>query len=246
MIAAGAARLSYGARQGSATNRRETAMELFEVMRTTFSAREFTDDPVEDSTLYRLIDNARFASSGGNRQGWHVIVVRDRATREALVQAATPAAKLYSAQVRAGENPWNTIDPTAVDEATIAEARAPGALTEPLLEAPVLLLVCVDLRVVASVDRDLDRIGVISGGSVYPFVWNILLAARHEGLGGTLTTMPVAGEPELQTLLGIPSHVAIAAVLPIGRPKKQLTKLRRKPVEEITSLEQWDGEPLRA
>ena len=65
MIAAGGARLSYGAHEASSTNRRETAMELFEVMRTTFSAREFTDDPVEDSTLYRLIDNARFASSGG-------------------------------------------------------------------------------------------------------------------------------------------------------------------------------------
>ena len=44
-------------------------MELFEVMRTTFSAREFTDVPVDDATLHRLIDNARFASSGGNRQG---------------------------------------------------------------------------------------------------------------------------------------------------------------------------------
>ena len=87
---------------------------------------------------------------------------------------------------------------------------------------------------------------MISGASVYPFVWNILLAARHEGLGGTLTTMPVIGESKIQELLGIPSHVALAAVIPMGRPVKQLTKLRRKPVEEIASLERWDGEPLRA
>ena len=220
-------------------------MELFEVMRTTFSAREFTDEPVDDATLYRLIDEARFASSGGNRQGWHVIVVREQATREALARLAAPAAQLYSAQVRAGESPWNTVDPSSVDAATVAETSAPRGLTEPLLRAPVLLLVCVDLRVVASIDRDLARVGVISGASVYPFAWNILLAARHEGLGGTLTTMPIVGEPEIQALLGIPEHVAVAAVIPMGRPVKQLTKLRRKPVEEITSLERWDGASLQ-
>jgi nitroreductase len=220
-------------------------VELFEVMRTTFSAREFTDDPIDDATIYRLIDNARFASSGGNRQGWHVIVARDQATREALVESATPVAQLYAAQNRAGENPWNTVVESSVDPTSVGDRPAPRALTEPLLQAPVLLLVCVDLRVVASIDRDLDRIGVVSGASVYPFAWNILLAARHEGLGGTLTTMPIAGEPKLQRLLGIPRHVALAAVIPLGRPVRQLTKLRRKPVEEITSLERWDGEPLR-
>ena len=54
------------------------AMELYDVMRTTFSAREFTADPVPDETLFKILDRARFAPSGGNRQGWRVIVVRDR------------------------------------------------------------------------------------------------------------------------------------------------------------------------
>src|SRR5437764_1498193 len=59
-------------------------MELDDVLRTTFSARDFTSDPLPDATLYRILDRARFAPSGGNRQGWRVVVVRDRATREAL------------------------------------------------------------------------------------------------------------------------------------------------------------------
>src|SRR5437667_11617801 len=82
-------------------------MDLYEALGTTFSAREFTDDPVPDATLFTILDRARFAPSGGNRQGWHVIVVRDRATREALAALATPAAKRYTAQREAGENPWN-------------------------------------------------------------------------------------------------------------------------------------------
>ena len=57
------------------------AMELYEVMRTTFAARDFVDEPVSDESLARILDNARFAPSGGNRQGWKVIVVRDDATR---------------------------------------------------------------------------------------------------------------------------------------------------------------------
>ena len=219
-------------------------MELFDVMHTTFAAREFTDDPLPDATLFRILDHARFAPSGGNRQGWHVVVVRDRATRAALADLSAPAAKRYAAQVQARENPWNTIDATSVDAATIERTPPPARLIEPPLKAAVVLVVCVDLKVVASMDQGLSRVGVISGASIYPFAWNILLAARHEGFGGTITTLAVAQEPKVQALLGIPRHVAVAAVMPLGRPVKQLRRLARKPVPEFATLERWGGPPL--
>ena len=59
-----------------------TRMELYDVMRTTGAVRRFTDDPLPDEVLERILDNARFAPTGGNRQGARVIVVRDRATRD--------------------------------------------------------------------------------------------------------------------------------------------------------------------
>lgn len=214
-------------------------MELYEVMRTAFSARQFTDEPVPDEVLLRIIENARFAPSGGNRQGWHIIVVRDAATKSAIGDLAIPAAKQYAAQVQAGENPWNTIVPTKVDAATIEATVAPAGLVGTYAAAPVVLVVCVDLGVVASVDSELERVGVISGASIYPLVWNILLAARNEGYGGALTTMPIHEEPGLQALLGIPAQVAVAAVLPIGRPVRQLTKLKRKPVGDGMHFERW-------
>ena len=221
-------------------------MELYDVMQTTFSAREFTDDPLPDKTLYKILDHARFAASGGNRQGWHVIIVRHPGTREQLATLTEPAAKRYFAQIQADEPPWNSVVPTSVSDETIAKTELPPGLTGPLRKAPVVLVVCVDLRLVASDDQHLERVGVISGASVYPFVWNVLLAARHEGYGGTLTTMAVAQEPALQVLLGIPSHVAVAAVIPLGKPVKQLTRLRRKPVSEFTHIERWTGAPLEA
>jgi nitroreductase len=221
-------------------------MELFDVMHTTFAARDFTDDPLPNETLFRILDNARFAPSGGNRQGWRVLVVRDRRTREELAALAGPAAQRYAAQLQAGENPWNTVDPTAVDSATVERTPVPARLTEPVLRAAVVLVVCVDLRVVAATDQYLGRVGVVSGASIYPFAWNILLAARHEGFGGTITTLAVAQEPKVQELLGIPRHVAVCAVMPLGRPARPLRQLKRKAVPEFATLERWGGQPLVA
>jgi nitroreductase len=75
-------------------------------------------------------------------------------------------------------------------------------------------------------------------------VWNILLAARNEGYGGVLTTNVVAEEPRVKELLGIPDSYAVAAVLPLGKPVRQLTKLTRRPVAEIATRERFDGQPF--
>ena len=219
-------------------------MEFTEVARTTFSCREFTDEPVPDEVLYQLLDVARFASSGGNRQGWKVIVVKDRETRRRLAEASRPAWQLYQAQRAAGESPFNTVVPSTVDPEEGARRSAPAPLIDTLADVPVLLVVAVDLEMVASIDRDLDRVGVISGASVYPFVWNLLLAARDIGLGGALTTLFSAQEPEVQALLGLPPQVAVAALVPLGRPVRQLTKLTRRPVESFTTIDRYDGAPL--
>jgi nitroreductase len=214
-------------------------MELYDVMRTTFACREFTGEPVPDEVLHRILDNARFAPSGGNRQGWRVINVTDPALREQLADLSLPCATRYLLQVKAGENPMNTINPSSVSDAEVAAAEAPDWLVGHIRNAPTLLVITVDLSLVASMDKDLDRVGVISGGSIYPLAWNILLAARNEGYGGTMTTWGVAEEPAIQALLGIPEHWAVATIMPLGKPVKQLSKLRRKPVEEILRENRW-------
>ena len=217
-------------------------MDLYDVMRTTAAVREYTDDPLSDEVLERILDNARFAPTGGNRQGAHAVVVRDPQTRDRLAELAVPGARRYIAQLRIGESPWNPLQPCGADAETIAAVEVPSG--SPLRDAPVVLVVCVDLGVVAAFDQDLDRIGLIAGASVYPFVWNILLAARNEGYGGVLTTMAVAEEPRVKELLGIPADYAIAALLPIGKPVKQVKKLTRRPVSEFATKERFDGAPL--
>lgn len=217
-------------------------MELYEVMRTTFAAREFTDQQVSDATIAKILEQARFAPSGGNRQGWQVLVVRDDGSRARLRELIEPQMQRYVAQVKAGEAPLNTVHPSKVSAAEIAATQVPQQMLDNLTDAPVILLVFVDLSVVASFDSDLDRVGVISGASIYPFVWNILLAARNEGLGGTLTTFAAGAEDKVRGHFGVPDHMAFAAMIPIGQPVKQLTKLTRKPVSDFVRKERWDGE----
>jgi nitroreductase len=97
---------------------------------------------------------------------------------------------------------------------------------------------------VAALDKELDRVGIVGGASVYPLVWNILLAARNEGFGGTITTMAVAEEPRMRQLLGIPETYAVACVVPLGKPAHQPRKLSRLEVAELTRVEHWQGGPL--
>lgn len=216
-------------------------MQLYDVMRTTFAAREFTDDPLPDEVLERIFDNARFAPSGGNRQGAHVTVVRDAAVRRRLAELGMPAARRYFAQLQAGENPWNSIYPSGLPREAIDETGIPDTFVAPIAKAPVVLVVSVDLTVVAALDQHLDRVGIAGGASVYPLIWNILLAARSEGYGGTITTMAIAAEEEVRGLLGIPDRHAVAAVVPLGKPVRQLSKLRRRPVAEFITRDRFDG-----
>lgn len=221
-------------------------MDFSDVIRTTGATRRFADDPLPDEVLERILDNARFAPSGGNRQGVRVIVVRDRATREAIVELSVTGARRYIAQTKNGEGPWNPVQPMKVSPEEVAATEVPPYLGAPVLGAGAVLVVTVDLNVCAAFDQNLDRIGLIAGASVYPFVWSILLSARNEGYGGVLTTMAVAEEPAVKELLGIPDDYAIAAILPIGKPVKQVSKLTRKPVNELATRERFDGEPFGA
>jgi nitroreductase len=228
-------------------------VELRDALRTTGAAREFTPDPVPDEILFRIIDTARFAPSGGNRQAWHVVVLQDPTVRKALREIYTAGWYEYLAMTSEGLVPWAPITDRDAERAAIeakteviaADAAAgPGGFAEHFEEVPALLAVLADLRCLAAVDRDLGRYTLAGGASIYPFVWSLLLAARDEGLGGVVTTMVIRREHEVRALLGVPDELAVAAIVALGRPVTQPTKLTRRPVEAFTTVDRFDGPPL--
>ncbi len=219
-------------------------------MRTTGAVREFTDEPVADATIESILDVARFAPSGGNRQSWRVIVVHDSRTRQLVRDVYLNAWHDYVAHVLAGVVPFSPLaseSDRSAAQARYADAVAasrPDGFAETLDTVPVMLVVCADLTVLAATDRDLGRYQFIGGASIYPFVWNILLAARDHDLGGVMTTVAVRNEPDLLTLLRIPPTFAVAAIVVLGHPKRRLTTLTRRRVSEFATVDAFDGPEL--
>jgi nitroreductase len=229
-------------------------VDLAEALRTTGAVREFTDEPVDDATVHRLLDAARFAPNGGNRQAWRVVVVKDPATRRALRDSYLPGWYEYLAQVSAGLTPWAVVTDRALEASSVANAPeiaaaasdGPGGFAEHLDEVPVLMVLLADLTRLATVDRDCGHYTMIGGASIYPFAWSILLAARTEGLAGVMTTMVVRDEDTVKDLLGVPDTHSVAGVLALGHPVHQPTRLRRGPVDEFTTVDRFDGPALAA
>jgi len=227
-------------------------VDLVETLRTTGAVRDFRPDAVPDDIVARLLDTARFAPNGGNRQAWRVIVVRDSELRRGLRDCYLPGWYQYLAMGGAGLTPWAPVTDRQAEDAALqgasalaeAAAAGPGGFAEHLHEVPVLLVLLADLRRLAAVDRDLERYTLVGGASIYPFAWSILLAARAEGLAGVMTTMATRHEDEVRRLLGVPAEFAVAGVLALGHAVHQPTRLRREPVEHFATLVRFDGPPL--
>ncbi len=224
-----------------------SGVDLVAALRSTGAAREFTDQPVDDHTVWEILDDARFAPSGGNRQGWRVAVVKDAVLRTRLADAMRPVWDEYVAISHTGVTPF-TVVTAAGYRLERAEPPTAGHVPNPLIdgiaEVPVVLVVAGDLGRIAVMDKDLDRLPLTGGASIFPFCWSILLAARARGLGGVLTTFLSRAEPVVAADLGLPDDHALAATIFLGHPVHIASRLKRHPVSTFATVDRFDGAPL--
>ena len=201
-------------------------MELHEAARTMGTCRYFTPEPVPDDVLVPALDMARFAPTGGNRQGVRFVVVKDEAKRRQLAEWYLPSWKRYI---------------KAVDLATApATIRNANHFAEHLHEVPILVVVCARVGDLLATDARLDRLSVVGGCSIYPSVQNFLLGCREQGLGTALTTLLCYSEPEVKGLLGIPDDYLTAAHIAVGWPERPFpTRLSRRPLSEVAFLDSF-------
>jgi nitroreductase len=216
-------------------------VDLYEAMRCAPTTRRFRTDPVPGEIVRRVLENARFAPSGGNRQGWRVVAVKDADGRRALRDLYQPHWRAYM-ELTGGAA--LLADPDAADPRRLRMVKRADEFAERIGEVPLHLVVCARLADLAIVDAGLDRPSIVGGASVYPFVQNILLGLRAEGLGAALTTLLAPAEPDVKALLAIPDDVVLAAYVLVGyRDEPWPARLSRKPVEEFAFSERY-GEAL--
>lgn len=192
---------------------------VFEAIHSQRAIRYLKPDPVPDELIKQLLEAAIRAPSGSNRQQWGFIVIRDQETRNKL-------ADYYRRVVVPPPGP----DASGQQRRT---HRAAAHLAQHLQEVPAFIIACIR--------RDNSRGELNTGASIFPAVQNILLAARGLGLGSVLTTRCREVQSEFKELLGIPEHVDIAALLPIGYPAEGVGygPTVRRPLEEVVFYDKW-------
>ncbi|MBV9816878.1 MAG: nitroreductase family protein [Solirubrobacterales bacterium] len=212
---------------------------IYELMRGTPSTRSFTDRPVPREVLERVLDNARFAPSGGNRQGWRVIVVTDRDKRRRMRELYQEPWERYMRST-GGRDALAAPEASGLPPGRLAMLRGADEYARSFDEVPVHLVVCSLVEDLAITDAELDRPSIVGGASIYPFVHNVLLGLRHEGLGASFTTLLVPAEPALRELLAIPDEAAVAGHISVGyREDRWPRKLSRRPVSEFVFSERF-------
>ena len=219
-------------------------MELRDGIRTTGAVRGFTDQVVDDQVVHDILDDARFAPSGGNRQPWRVVVVKDPLLRHQLGDSMKPVWDEYVAISATGKTPFAVVDASAYQLASVTPGNVPNDLLDNIGSIPVVLAVAADLGSIAMMDKDLDRATITGGASIYPFCWSVVLAARSRGLGGVITTFASRVEPTTGPLLELPQNWALAATIFLGHPIKQTTKLKRHAVDKFTTIDAFNGTPF--
>lgn len=212
-------------------------MDFYEVVQTAGTGRYYKEDPIPDDVLKRVLNAARWAPQGGNRQPNRYVVVRDAEKKKALRDLYFPFWREYLAHAGIGEIAirGNAI-PKLLKDADI--------FADNFDKVPVIVVVCAHMADIHPTDLELDRDPIVYGASVYPAVQNMLLAARAEGLGGSLTTLLCHEEPEVKKLLNIPDEYATAAHVALGYLAVPFpSKLTRMPLAEVVFEEEF-GAPM--
>jgi nitroreductase len=213
---------------------------VYEAMRTLRAVRRLKPDPIPDDVLRRVLEAATWAPTGGNRQPWRIVVVKDPERKRRLGELYDErwnfASKMYRATL--------ADMPPEVRQSQERMLAAADHLGAHFGESPVIAIFCFNPKELAVTDANLERVSVVGGGSIYTAVENLLLACRVEGLGCVLTTILCMVESQVKDLLAIPEPWGTAAAVPIGYPiGRGHGPITRRSIDELTYVDSWGRRP---
>lgn len=211
--------------------------DILDVISTRKSIRRYTDEPIPDELIDKILEAARWAPSGENEQPWKLIVVRDPERRRLIGEFA----RVGSGQRATAEYCLGEIQPrfeTLKDPETKARVMKfmyTGEVSVFPAKAPVVIVVCGELKDMFDTPYDLSAC-----------IENMLLEAHSLGIGATWVHGP-AVYPRIvkrfKEFLGVPTgigDVKVLAIVSFGWPAEQRRHPRpKKNVDEFAYWEEW-------
>lgn len=204
-------------------------MGIFETMYNCRAMRRLKPEPVPEDLLLKLVDAGNQAPTGSNAQGVRWIVVRDAGQRARLAALNKQAVSAYAAPSsgRAAALPHQDADKRE------RMLRSVLWQAEHMQDIPALVIACYQF------DRPVAAGQAAGGGSIWPAVQNLLLAARALGLGAAPTTLGLADRDAAREVLALPDNVEAFCLIPVGYPMGRFGPVTRLPVAETVHWDRW-------
>jgi nitroreductase len=199
-------------------------MDIFEAMDTARAIRHLKADPVPDELIDKLLWAATRAPSPANTQGWDFIVVTDHDKKQSIAEAIS-AVMLDT--VAAMPRPDKTMRLILDGETRLLHTMA---------HVPCLIIVAGPVVYPPHAPRE-----QFTWSAIYPAAQNLILAARALGLGSVFTTLQMVAEPKIRSILHIPDHIKLGALIPIGWPDAKFGPVKRRPVNDFVHRNGWEG-----
>ena len=203
---------------------------IFEIMYNCRAMRRLKPDPVPEELLVKLVDAGNQGPTGSNAQGVRWIIVRDAEQRERLAELNKAAVTRYAApdSGRAAALPHQASDKRMrMLDAVLWQA-------ENMQDIPALVIACYEFP------QRVTGQSAGAGGSVWPAVQNLLLAARALGLGAAPTTLGLSNRAAAREVLALPDNMEAYCLIPVGYPMGRFGPVTRLPVEQTVRWDRWD------
>jgi nitroreductase len=217
-----------------------TAFDAINGLRAT---RVYDDRPIPDEMLARILTAATRACSSGNTQPWEFVVVTDRGVKAELKEMLSNA--WVSVDARRAQSAEELVDGTGrpvTGHAAIENIDRVAAIVFVFWNPDRGIRMKGEYE--ENPDGTLRALTDFPGGrgaSLFPACQNMMLAAHALGVSSLFTTFFGLCQREVKALLHVPPRMFLESAVFLGYGAERLGNPKRKPLEEVVHLNDWDG-----
>jgi len=197
------------------------------------SVRQWKKGEVPDELLRKAVELATWAPNGGNYQGWHFIIVKNK---EVIVKMADAVQSVADRIASWSETTQWQEDVNRYKKNASFFRDAPACISvfasdyQSVMDKVLIARESIDPE--ARQVLTFRRSAPTAIQSAAAAVTTMLLAFQQMGLGAVWLVAPLMAKKEIETLLKVPSTLSLICLVAVGYPNESPQK-DRKPVDQV-------------